>query len=364
MIERSVEDWVRSLVPATVRATAAYQVADASGLVKLDAMEGPFPLPRAAHEAFERRLATVELNRYPDPQARTLTERLRQVFGLDARWRILLGNGSDEIIQILVAALATPEHGVLAPAPSFVMYRLIAQWLHIPFHEVALRDDFALDVPAMLEAIRVHRPRVIFFACPNNPTGNLFAYDDLCTIIESSTALVVIDEAYLPFASRDQVDLLTRYPNVLVMRTLSKMGLAGLRLGMLFGDRAWIAELDKLRLPYNVGVLNQLAAEVILDHYPALREQSATLVAERERLFARLAADVRLKVWPSEANFLLINLRGRDARFVHERMRAHGVLVKCLDGGHPLLAGCLRLTVGSPAENALMLQALDAALRD
>lgn len=360
--DNHTDGWVERLVRADVRATAAYHVADAAGLVKLDAMENPYPLPRAARDELVRRLGAVELNRYPDPQARALTARLRQTFGIDPRWQILLGNGSDEIIQILIAALATPGHGVLAPAPSFVMFRLIAQWLRVPFHEVALTPDFALDVPAMLEALRTHRPRVVFLACPNNPTGNIFAPEALCALIEAAEALVVIDEAYLPFASRDQADLLAHYPNVLVMRTLSKLGLAGLRLGMLFGDPRWIAELDKLRLPYNIGTLNQLAAEAVLEQYPALHEQTTTLIAERGRLFAALGADPRLVVWPSEANFLLVRLCAADARATHERMREHGVLVKCLDGSHPLLAGCLRLTVGTPAENTRMLQALDAAL--
>lgn len=296
MNERDHEHWVERLVRADVRATAAYQVADAAGLVKLDAMENPYPLPPAVHEELARRLGAAELNRYPDPQAHALTARLHRTFGIDARWRILLGNGSDEIIQILIAALATPEHGVLTPAPGFVMFRLIAQWLRVPFHEVSLTPDFALDMPAMLEAVRTHRPRIVFLACPNNPTGNIFAHDALCELIEASDALVVIDEAYLPFASRDQSGLLERYPNVLVMRTLSKLGLAGLRLGMLFGDSRWITELDKLRLPYNIGTLNQVAADVVLGHYAVLREQTATLIAERERLFALLDTDGRVDV--------------------------------------------------------------------
>lgn len=364
MTRRSVPDWVAELVRADVRATAGYHVADAGGLVKLDAMENPFALPPGLRADLAQRLAAVELNRYPDPQAQALTRRLQQTFGVDPRWRIVLGNGSDEIIQILIAALATSGHGVLAPAPTFVMFRLIAQWLRVPFHEVPLAADFSLDMPAMLEAVRVHRPRVVFLACPNNPTGNIFAHDAVCTLIESCGALVVIDEAYLPFASRDHADLLVRYPNVVVMRTLSKLGLAGLRLGMLFGDPAWIDELDKLRLPYNIGTLNQVAAAVVLDHYEVLREQTAMLVGERSRLFAVLASDPRLEVWPSEANFLLIRLRAADARVTHERMRMRGVLVKCLDGSHPLLAGCLRATIGSAEENARMTQALRAALED
>lgn len=354
--------WVEALVRPDVRATAAYHVADARGMVKLDAMENPFPLPVELREALARRIAAAELNRYPDPRASGLTQRLRAAFGIDPRWEIMLGNGSDEIIQIMIAALAGPECCVLAPAPSFVMFRLISQWLGVRFVEVALAPDFRLDLPAMLAAMREHRPRLVFLACPNNPTGNLFDEAGVRAVVETADGLVVIDEAYLAFASRDHAALLRDYPNLVIMRTLSKLGLAGLRLGYLIGDARWIAEFDKVRLPYNIGTLNQAAAEVALEHVAVLNAQTALIVAERERLYGRLQPDPRLDAWPSEANFLLVRPRAASARGVHAGMARRGVLVKCLDGAHPLLANCLRLTIGTPAENGLMLEALDGEL--
>ena len=362
MTQRDTADWVNALVRADVRATAAYHVADARGMVKLDAMENPFALPEELKGLLAERVAAAALNRYPDPQATVLGARIRSVFGIDPRWGILLGNGSDEIIQMLIAGVSGPGCCVLAPAPSFVMFRLISQWLNVHFEEVTLRSDFQLDVPAMLQAIRLQRPRLIFLACPNNPTGNLFDEASLRAVLEAADALVVIDEAYLAFASRDHTALLAEYPNLLIMRTLSKLGLAALRLGYLFGDPRWIAEFDKIRLPYNIGTLNQVAAEVALEHFAVLDGQTRLIVAERGRLLARLQADARLHCWQSEANFLLVRPYAASARAVHSGMARRGVLVKCLDGGHPLLANCLRLTIGAPAENDLMLAALDAEL--
>jgi histidinol-phosphate aminotransferase len=362
MTRRDAADWVNTLVRADVRATAAYHVADARGMVKLDAMENPFALPAQLQSLLGERVATAALNRYPDPQARALSASIRSTFGIDPRWGILLGNGSDEIIQMLIAGVSGPGCCVLAPAPSFVMFRLISQWLNVRFEEVTLRSDFQLDVPAMREAIRLHRPRLIFLACPNNPTGNLFDEASLRAVLEAADALVVIDEAYLAFASRDHSALLDEYPNLLIMRTLSKLGLAALRLGYLIGDPRWIAEFDKIRLPYNIGTLNQVAAEVALEHFDVLDAQTRLIVSERARLLVRLQADARLHCWQSEANFLLVRPHEASARTVHAGMARRGVLVKCLDGGHPLLANCLRLTIGAPAENDALLVALDAEL--
>ena len=244
------------------------------------------------------------------------------------------------------------------------MYRMIAEWLHIGCVEVPLGRDFTLDLPAMLDAIARERPRLVFLACPNNPSGNLFDESALRAIIDACDGLVVIDEAYSAFTSRNHLALLGEYPNLLIMRTLSKLGLAALRIGYLVGDPRWIEQLDKLRLPYNIGTLNQLAAEVALERFDLLEQQTAEIRAERTRLADVLQRDARLHCYPSEANFLLIRLRDHGARAVHEAMRRRGVLVKCLDGAHPLLGDCLRLTVGTASDNDCMLGALDAALAD
>ncbi len=361
-MSRGIGEYIARLVRAEVRAAAGYHVPDSRGMVKLDAMENPFPWPEVVRDALGERIRDVEFNRYPDPQASTLKARMRAALGIDPRWELLLGNGSDEIIQMLVTALAGPGCRVLAPAPSFVMFRLIAQWSGVGFDEVPLGDDFTLDVAAMLAAMERHQPRLIFLACPNNPTGNLFDEAALRTILEASTGLVVIDEAYSAFSTRDHLSWLAEYPNLLIMRTLSKLGFAALRLGYLVGDPRWITELDKVRLPYNIGTLNQLAASVALEHFGLLLEQSRTLVRERERVYGLLQADSRLHCWPSDANFILARIVAGDAVGAHAALRERGVLVKCLHGTHPTLTECLRFTVGSRAENDRLLAELDGAL--
>jgi histidinol-phosphate aminotransferase len=356
---------VQALVREDVRTAAAYHVQDAQGLVRLDQMESPFAWPPELRDQLAERLASAQINRYPDPRALGVQQRLRAAFGIPERWSLMLGNGSDEIIQIMAEALSGPGARVMAPSPTFVMFRVLAGWARMPYDDVPLAADFSLDADAMCAAIAEHRPRIVFLACPNNPTGNLFSAASLERVITTaSDALVVIDEAYWAFSSRDHLDWLDRHPNLVIMRTLSKLGLAGLRLGFLVGDPAWIGEFDKVRLPYNVGVLHQAAAEVALENFGVLREQTRVIASERARLAAIVGTDTRLHLWPGEANFLLVRVLHGSAKQVHAAMVRQGVLVKCLDGGHPRLAGCLRLGVGTAEENALMLAALDAGLRE
>jgi histidinol-phosphate aminotransferase len=358
----AVDRLIESLVRDDVRAASAYHVPDARGLIKLDAMENPYAWPEAMYAELGQRLRGASINRYPDPHAQGLKRELRRAMGIDARWEILLGNGSDEIIQMLIAAVAGTGCSVLAPAPSFVMYRVLAGLFSARFEEVTLGEDFDLDPDATRRAIERNRPQLVFLACPNNPTGNVFSAEALRAVLEAATGLVVIDEAYGPFTAADHLALLEDYPNLLVMRTLSKLGLAGLRLGYLVGDPRWIAEIDKVRLPYNIGVLTQIAGELALENFDVLVEQTQWIRAERERIFGLIDREPRLRCWPSEANFLLVRTPPGTARAIHAAMRDAGVLVKCLDGSHALLADCLRLTVGTREENEAMLSALGAAL--
>ncbi len=361
----SAESLSRLLVREDVRAASAYHVQDSRGLIRLDQMESPFGWPAELQGTLSERLSAAQMNRYPDPHALGVQKRLREAFGIPSRWSLMLGNGSDELIQIMMTALSVPGARVMAPAPTFVMFRVLAGWAGMAYDEVPLADDFGLDADAMCAALREHRPRIVFLACPNNPTGNLFDAPALERVLEAAAgALVVIDEAYWAFSSRDHLDWLDRHPNLVIMRTLSKLGLAGLRLGFLVGDPAWIGEFDKVRLPYNVGVLHQIAAEVALENFDVLRMQTRQIVSERARLAGIIGSDARMHLWPGEANFLLVRLLDGRAKDVHAAMIRHGVLVKCLDGGNPRLAGCLRLGVGTSGENEKMLSALDAALQE
>ncbi len=339
----------------------AYHVPDAHGLVKLDAMENPYRLPTELARELGSVLAGTAINRYPDPRADGLKVVMRRAFAIPAQLEILLGNGSDELIQILALALARPGATLLSVEPSFIMYRLIAEFCGMRYVGVPLTPDFALDEAAMLEAIAVHKPALVFLAYPNNPTGNTFDRAVMERIIHVTPGLVVVDEAYHAFAGGlSFLDDVPRHDNLLVMRTVSKLGLAGLRLGYLAGPRAWIAEFDKVRLPYNVGVLTQQAARLALEHVSVLEQQAACIVAERVRLVQTLRALPGVQVYDSVANFLLLRLAG--AADVFEGLKRRGVLVKSLHGAHPLLTDCLRVTVGTPDENGLFLDALKAEL--
>jgi histidinol-phosphate aminotransferase len=227
---------------------------------------------------------------------------------------------------------------------------------------VPLGDDFVLDREAMRQTIAAHRPAVIFLAYPNNPSGNLFDREAVEAVIRAAPGLVVLDEAYHAFCQESFMGDLTRFDNLLVLRTLSKQGLAGLRLGMLAGAPEWLAEFDKVRLPYNVNVLTQASAAFALGERAVLDAQAARIREDREALYAELAAIAGVRVWPSRANFLLFRVHTRPAAEVYERLRAAGVLVKNLDSAGGALAGCLRVTVGTPEENRAFLEALRKAL--
>jgi histidinol-phosphate aminotransferase len=357
-----IEERIAQLVRPEIRALEPYHVPDATGLVKLDAMENPYGWPEAVKARWLEVLRECALNRYPDPQARRLRARLREALELPAGLDLMLGNGSDELIQILLLALARPGAVVLAPEPTFVMYRLIATYAGLRYVGLPLGEDFVLDLEAMRAALRAQRPAVVFLAYPNNPTGNLFDRAAIEAIIREAPGLVVVDEAYYAFSQESLVPWLVRYDNLLVLRTLSKQGLAGLRLGMLIGAPAWLAEFDKLRLPYNINVLSQASAIFALGERALLDAQAARIREDRERLYAELASIPGIRVWPSRANFLLFRVERRPAGGVYEALRAHGILVKNLDPAGGALAGCLRVTVGTPAENESFLKALRAVL--
>lgn len=355
----------KNITPATllrreVLSLHAYHVPPAEGMVKLDAMENPYPLPAGLREAIAQAVANAEINRYPDAGARWLKEDIRALTGLPAEAGILLGNGSDEIIQLLALALAKPGAVILGVEPSFVMYRMIATFAGLEYVGVPLNEDFTLDEEAVLAAIEKHRPALIFLAYPNNPTGNLFEAAQVERIIRAASGLVVVDEAYYAFASDSFLPRLGDFDNLLVMRTFSKLGMAGLRLGFLAGPDAWIAQLEKLRLPYNVGVLTQAVAELLLQHHDVLVAQAEQIKRDRDWLYQRLVGTPDVRAYPSEANFILFHVNHADAVF--EGLKQRGVLIKKLHGGHPALTDCLRVTVGTPEENELFIAALQESI--
>jgi histidinol-phosphate aminotransferase len=359
----SATDLMTQWIRPQVRALSAYHVPEVGKLIKLDAMENPYTWPKPLVDEWLEVLRGVSLNRYPDPQARDLKARLRATLQVPAGIDIMLGNGSDELIQIIAMAVAAPGRTVLSPEPSFSMYRMIAAFVGLEFVSVPLHaNDYGLDMPALRAAIIKHRPAVVFVSHPNNPTGNLFDEQQVCELIELSPGLVVVDEAYNAFAGSTFMPHLARYGNLLVLRTLSKMGLAGLRMGVLAGSPVWLNELDKIRLPYNINILTQASAEFALRHYDVLEAQAARLRENREQLLAALGVLNGVTVYPSRANFILFRVPAGRAPEIFESIKAQGVLIKSMHGASPLLADCLRVTVSTPEENQAFLTALQQAL--
>ncbi len=355
-------DSITRLVRPEVRALKAYHVPDSKGYVKLDAMENPYDWPDSMVSEWLEVLRGASPNRYPDPACDELKAALKLANDVPSGCDLLLGNGSDEIIQILLMAL-NPGATVMAPEPTFVMYRQIANSLGLNFVGVPLNPvDFSIELAAFTEAVVEHDPALIFLAYPNNPTANLFERQAIEVILKTSRGLVVVDEAYAPYASSSYMGSLPDFSRLLVMRTLSKLGLAGLRLGFLAGAPSWINELEKLRLPYNINVLTQKSALFALSRQEILDQQVAAILSERTRLMNLLREIEGIHVFESSTNFVLLRLKDAAPGMVFEQLKSHGVLIKNLDPQGGALTGCLRITIGTPDENNRFLEAFRSIL--
>ena len=344
------------LIRKEILSLSAYHVPPATGMVKLDAMENPYLLPMPLRKEIALLAENAPINRYPDASATALKKTLRDHLRISDGMDILLGNGSDEIIQMIAMAVAKPGAVLMSVEPAFVMFRMIATFTSIQYLGVTLKEDFTIDLDAMMAAIAKHEPAVIFLAYPNNPTGNLFDEEAILRIIAATSGLVVIDEAYHVFANASMIDRLDSFPNVLLMRTLSKVGLAGLRLGLLVGRAQWLQHFEKIRLPYNISTMTQLITEKVLQHTDILSQQADAIKSERVKVNASLSIMNGVEVFPSRANFILF--RVKNAGQVFQSLKQRCILIKNLDGTHPLLENCLRITIGTPEENTQFCSAL------
>ena len=351
---------IQSWVPDQICSMPEYKVPDATGMIKLDAMENPYALPESVLGEWTKALAQVPVNRYPDASCQKLKQRLASYISLPESCSLILGNGSDELIQILILMLGGRGRTIMAPSPSFSMYRQICLYTSTRFVGVPLHEDFSLDTEQMVQSIRRHDPACIFIAYPNNPTGNLFEPQAIKEILDVAPGLVVIDEAYQAFSGKSCLDEVPERPNLVVLRTLSKSGLAGLRLGLAVANNEWGQEMSKVRFPYNINSLTQASASLILDNADLLKEQAALIIEERGKQFRALQAINGVTVFPSETNFHLF--RVSDAEQVYRELVKRAVLVKNLHGSDELLDECLRVTVGKPEENEQFIAALKEVL--
>lgn len=367
-----IDQLIANTIRADVRAASGYHVPESPGYIKLDAMENPYELPAPLRAELARRLAEAVLNRYPVPSYATLKHAICAKLGVPEGYDVILGNGSDELISIIAMATARQDRRavIVAPIPAFVMYQRSAQFAGMDFVGVPLLPDFSLDQPAMLAAIREHKPAVLFLAYPNNPTGNLYDAADMAELIDAlgDTGIAVVDEAYEPFARTSFMGHLPEFENLVVMRTLSKLGLAGIRLGYMSAAPALLAQFDKVRPPYNISVLNYECALFALAHQDVFAAQAEQIRAQRAMLLIVLRTMPEVKAWDSDANMILVRILakgddgGEKAQKVFDGLKARGILVKNVSKMHPLLANCLRLTVGTADENLQLLTALKESL--
>lgn len=346
-----INHWLR----ADIRAINAYHVPESSGMIKLDAMESPFPLENDFIAQYLAYLADAQLNRYPESSSDKLRQTLHELMDIPAEFGILLGNGSDELIQLLALACGAGDT-ILSVEPSFVMYNMISKFTRLNYESVDLTNDFEIDSPAMLSAIEQHKPKLIFIAYPNNPTGNHFDRNSIESIIQSTPALVVLDEAYYAYAADSFLLDIAKYPNLVVLRTVSKIGFAGLRLGLLIGSQSTVAELDKLRLPYNINTLTQVSANFLLQQKDQIAKNANKILAQRQRLSCALSDIAGLTVYPSQANFILFKADNANSLFAF--LKTNGVLIKNLSTA-PNLKNCLRVTVGDERQNQRFIELVE-----
>ena len=346
---------IRSLIKEEVLAQKAYGVEHAACPVKLDANENPLAMPGSLREQFAARLATVSLNRYPEAGSPALAARFAKVFGVGAD-QVVLGNGLDELIQMLCTAVARPGAEVMIPVPTFAMYRISGQNAGLSVAMVPLDGEFDLDVAAMRERIATHPAALTFLAWPNNPTGNCFSRDRIEAILRESPGIVVVDEAYFHFSGQTFLPLFGRYENLVLLRTLSKVGFAAMRIGLLIGPPALVREIDKVRLPYNLNAMSQAAAGFYLDHEETFLRQAEEIRRWRGELFSAMKKIPGVRPRPTDANFIYFDC-DFDADRVYQQLMARGVLIRNFNAPGTM-KNFMRVTVGTREENSRFIEEL------
>ena len=353
-------DRIRYVASPRILDLQPYKVESSKYLVKLDAMENPHELPLGLREKWLALLNKTAMNRYPDPVCSELRSRLRQAMSLDPSVNMLFGNGSDEIINLLSLVASGGEGGsVLFPEPTFTVYRLSAEAHGLKVIGVpSSNEDFSCDMENMLDVIQEKQPSLIFLASPNNPTGNSVGQESIIRLCAAADGLVILDEAYCKFAAVSHLKLLSDIDNLLIMQTFSKIGFAGIRLGVLFGATDWIELLDRVRMPYNVNSLTQTTAAFAIDHWEHFQSIIDGIIAERERMMQFMVGLEPITVWPSDGNFILFRTNSMTSEYVHEELQNRDILIKNMSGAHPALLNCLRVTIGKEEENTLFRDSL------
>ena len=356
----SVGSRIKRLIPQNILDLTPYPAETFRGSIKLDAMENPYPISEALSEKWLQALGAVEINRYPDPRATILREKIRKFYDLDNAIEMAFGNGSDELIHLLCLVFAKGRSSVvLCPEPTFSVYKLAAKTVGMDYVGIPLkRHDFSLDLEAMEAALCEKQPSLVFLASPNNPTGNLLNISDIKKICSQTPGVVVLDEAYFRFANGSASAELLSIENLLVLQTFSKIGFAGLRLGVLFAANPWIEVIERVRMPYNINSLTQAGAVFAIENASYIDNQINLIVLERQKMFKRLLGMTGLHTWPSSANFILFKPLEMTGDEIFSGLLDAGILVKNMSSSGAVMKDCLRVTVGTPSENERFLAAL------
>ena len=345
-----IEQWLRS----DIKNIDAYHVPVSKDMIKLDAMESPFGVPEDLKVEFLKCIEQSEVNRYPEADPSPLKDTLRSLMDIPDEFGILLGNGSDELIQLLALACSKDDL-IMSFEPSFVMYELVSKYVNLEYFGVQLDSNFDINLNDALLIIERKKPKIIFIAYPNNPTGNCFDYDAIIEIIKSTNSMVILDEAYYAYSDKSFLSEISNFPNLLVLRTISKIGFAGLRLGLLIGDQETIAQLNKLRLPYNINALTQTSANFLLQDKQRIINNAQIIIEERRRLAHELSLFSKFKVYPSQTNFILVH--SEDAHSLHTALKENGILIKAFPKGSKL-SDFIRISVSEPVENNILIDAI------
>ena len=348
------------LVKEKVQSLKAYHVENIDCEIKLHANENSFPLPPEILKQFEEVFKSTELNRYPDPDCGSLKQTLAKRLDVTPA-NLAIGNGSDELIQILLQVFCDPGETVGFPDPTFAMYHIIAQGMGLKSQTHPLDDQWDFKAEPFLETMAASQARIAFLSYPNNPTGNCYCASEVQKVIENFSGIVVLDEAYHDFAGKSFLSELPKHNNLVILRSLSKIGLAALRVGYAIADPIIIEQIDKVRLPYNSNTLSQKLTDRLLNHFTPVQKQLDALIKERDGMIRELSKFKSLKVFPSDANFVLFRVE-QDPDALFKQLMESGILIRDLSN-HPRLKNCLRVTIGTPDENKAFLKKMSHIIK-
>ncbi|MCD5405129.1 MAG: histidinol-phosphate transaminase [Desulfotomaculum sp.] len=346
-----------SILSENIKTLKPYEPHCYNDVIKLDANENPYPLPKKVLDDIAKVLTNISFNRYPDSAALELRERIAGYAGVETR-NILVGNGSDEIILNIMLAFGCDKEIVITE-PTFSVYKIHAQIAKAKPVPVKRDENFNIDIQKLLKASK--NAAIIVICSPNNPTGSVTSLKEVEFILQNTNALVVVDQAYLEFGGENCIPLVEKYPNLLVLRTFSKaFGIAALRVGYAVASAEIIKLLARVKQPYNLSAFSQVAARIALDHISEFKKQWQRIIDSKVKLFKELSKIQSIKVYPTDANYILFFV-GNRAEFIHSELLKRKILIRNLGKDMP---GYLRVSIGTEEENKAFLNSLTSILNE